>query len=84
MLFDILFVADWKQIGDYRQCQTDHSNECENSKHVNFDYKVGDKILIKKDCILCKTESIETTMDYNDSSYKWKYQVSKQNQIGKN
>ncbi len=25
MLFDILFVADWKQIGDYRQHQTDRS-----------------------------------------------------------
>ncbi len=58
MLFDTLFVADWKQIGDYRQCQTDHSNECENSKCVNFDYKVGDKVLIKKDCILHKAESI--------------------------
>ncbi len=56
MLFDILFVADWKQIGDYRQHQTVHSNE--NSKHVNFDYKVGDKVLIKNDCILCKAESI--------------------------
>jgi len=26
MLFDISFVADWKQIRDYRQNQTDHSN----------------------------------------------------------
>jgi hypothetical protein len=32
MLFDILFVADWKQIGDYRQHQTDCSNKCENDK----------------------------------------------------
>ena len=23
MLFDILFVADWKQIGEYRQSQTE-------------------------------------------------------------
>jgi hypothetical protein len=23
MMFDIPFIADWKQIGDYRQCQTD-------------------------------------------------------------
>jgi hypothetical protein len=27
MLFDIPFVADWRQIGDYRQHQTDCSNK---------------------------------------------------------
>jgi len=27
MLFDIPFVADWKQIGDYRLYQTDRSNK---------------------------------------------------------
>ncbi len=58
MLFDILFVADWKQIGDYRQHQTDRSNKCENDKCVDYVYKVGDKILIRKDGILCKAESI--------------------------
>ena len=30
----------------------------ENKTHVNFDYKVGDKILIYKDGILHKAESI--------------------------
>ena len=58
MLFDIPFVADWKQIGDYRQHQTDRSNKRENNKRVDYDYKVGDKILIQKDGILCKAESI--------------------------
>ncbi len=57
MLFDIPFVADWKQIGDYRQHQTDCRNKCENNICVDYDYKVGDKILIRKDGILCK-ESI--------------------------
>ncbi len=51
MLFDISFIADWKQIGEYRQHQTDHSNKCENSTRVDYDYKVGDKILIRKDGI---------------------------------
>ncbi len=32
MLFDIPFVADRKQIGDYRQNQADHSNKRENNK----------------------------------------------------
>ncbi len=58
MLFDILFVADWKQIGECRQHQTDRSNKRKNSKRVNYDYKVGDKILIRKDGILQKAESI--------------------------
>jgi hypothetical protein len=58
MLFDIPFIADWKQIGDYRQHQTDHSNKHENDKPVDYDYKVGDKILIQKDGILRKAESI--------------------------
>ncbi len=54
MLFDIPFVADWKQIGEYRQHQTERSNKCENSSRVNYDYKVGDKILIRKGGILRK------------------------------
>ena len=58
MFFDILFVADWKQIGDYRQSQTDCSNTRENNKQVDYDYKVGDKIIIRKDSILHKAESI--------------------------
>ncbi len=58
MLFDIPFVADWNKIGDYRQRQTDRSNTRENSKRVDYDYKVGDKVLIRKDGILRKAESI--------------------------
>jgi hypothetical protein len=44
MLFDIPFVADWKQFGDYRQHQTDRNNKRENNKRVDYDYKVSDKI----------------------------------------
>ena len=87
MLFDIPFVADWKQIGEYsRQNQTNRSNTCENNKREDYDYKVCDKILICKDGILRKAESIwkKRTMDYNDSSYEWNYQDSMQNHIGKN
>ncbi len=58
MLFDIPFLADWKQIGDYRQNQTDRSNKRENNKHVDYDYKVSDEILIQKDGILRKVEFI--------------------------
>ncbi len=58
MLFDTPFVADWKQIEDSRQHQTDRSNKRENDKRVDYDYKVGDKMLIWKDGILRKAESI--------------------------
>ena len=58
MLFNIVFVADWEKIGDYRQHQTDCSNKRENDKGVDYDYKVGDKILIQKDVILRKAKSI--------------------------
>ncbi len=58
MLFNIPFVADWHKIGDYRQRQTDRSNICENNKCVDYDYKVGDKVLIRKDGILRISESI--------------------------
>ena len=30
MLFDILFIADWKKIGDFRQNRTDLNKICEN------------------------------------------------------
>jgi len=57
MLFDIPFLADWNKIGDYRQSHTDRSAERENSKRIDYDYKVGDKVLIVKEGILCKAES---------------------------
>jgi hypothetical protein len=85
MLFDIPYIADWKKIGDYRQHQTDLNNKRENIKCVDFDYKVGDKILIVKDGILCKAESPKKkrTMDYNNYSYEWNNQGYTRNQIRK-
>ncbi len=58
MLFDVPFIADWKQIGENRQRKTDHNTDNESKKRVDYDYKVGNKILIRKDGILCKAESI--------------------------
>jgi hypothetical protein len=57
MLFDIPFLADWNKIGDYRQHQTDLNTERENISCIDYDYKVGDKVLEHKDGILRKTES---------------------------
>jgi hypothetical protein len=44
MLFDILFVADWHKIGERRQSLTNHGNQHENAKGIDYDYKVGDKV----------------------------------------
>jgi hypothetical protein len=57
MLFDIPYIADWNKIGDFRQHQTDRNNERENKARVDYDYKVGGKVLIRKDGILRKSES---------------------------
>jgi hypothetical protein len=57
MLFDIPLIADWNKIGDYRQHQTDLSTEHKNKKHVNYDYKVGDRVLVILDGILHKAQS---------------------------
>jgi hypothetical protein len=57
MLFNIPFIADWNKIGDYRQRHTDLNWACENSKQVNYDYKVGDKVLLTEEGILHKAES---------------------------
>jgi hypothetical protein len=57
MIFDIPFIANWNKIGDYRQCQTDLNTACKNSKQADNDYKVGDKVLLTEEGILCKAES---------------------------
>ncbi len=57
MLFNIPFIANWNKIGDYRQRQTDLSMARKNSTQVDYDYKVGDKVLLTQEGILCKAES---------------------------
>ncbi len=58
MLFDIPYIADWNKIGDYRQCQTDLNTTRENNLCIDYDYKIGGKVLIRKDGILRKTERV--------------------------
>ena len=57
MLFDIPFKADWNKIGDHRQRQTDLSTAHENKQRVDYDYKIGDKVLVIQDGILRKAQS---------------------------
>jgi hypothetical protein len=57
MLFNILFIADWRKIGEYRQRLTDHNTARENKGRIDYDYEVGQKVLVRNEGILCKTES---------------------------
>jgi hypothetical protein len=57
MLFNIPYIADWNKIGDHRQRQTDLNTDRENNSRREYDYKVGGKVLIRKDGILRKSES---------------------------
>ncbi len=57
MLFEIPFVADWHKIGEQRQSLTNRGNQQENAKQTDYNYKVGDKVLVINEGILCKAES---------------------------
>ncbi len=57
MLFDIPFIADWQKIGEHRQRLTDLNNARENKGRIDYDYKVGQKVLLRKEGILCNAES---------------------------
>ncbi len=55
---DMLFnVADWHKIGERRQSLTDCGNHCKSAKRIDYDYKVGDKVLVINEGILRKAES---------------------------
>jgi hypothetical protein len=57
MLLDIPFIADWQKIGEHRQQLTDLNNARENKDRIDYDYKVGQKVLVRKEGILRKSES---------------------------
>jgi hypothetical protein len=57
MLFNIPFVADWCKIGERRQSLTDRGNQRKNAKRIDYEYKVGDKVLVINEGILRKAES---------------------------
>jgi hypothetical protein len=57
MLFNLPFIADWEKIGDHRKQLTDHNTACENKGRIDYDYKVGQKVLVRNKGILDKAES---------------------------
>jgi hypothetical protein len=57
MLFDIQFIADWQKMGEHGQQLTDLNNARENKRRIDYDYKVGQKVLLRKEGILRNAES---------------------------
>ncbi len=51
MLFDIPFIADWKEIGEHRQLLTDRNTARENKGRIDYDYQVGQKVLVRNTVI---------------------------------
>jgi hypothetical protein len=60
MLFDVPFLADWTAIGRRRQELVDRDAERKNKLRVDYDYAVGQKVTIKSDGILRKSEDKNT------------------------
>jgi hypothetical protein len=46
MIFPINHIADWQLIKNRKQKLIDTNNERENAKRVDYDYKVGEQVLI--------------------------------------
>jgi hypothetical protein len=48
MVLPIKLMADWGAIEQQRQKEMGRSNISENASRISYDYKVGDKVLLKK------------------------------------
>jgi hypothetical protein len=50
-------MTDWRKIGEQRQSLTNRGNQQENAKRIDYDYKIGDKVLVINKGILRNAES---------------------------
>jgi hypothetical protein len=57
ILFDIPFIAEKQKIGEHRQKLTELNNARENKGRIDHGYKVGQKVLLRKEGILRNAES---------------------------
>jgi hypothetical protein len=57
MLLKILFIADWKKIGERRQVLSDLNTTQEIEGRIDYDYQVGQKVFVLNNGILCNVES---------------------------
>ena len=54
------FVADWAAIGIRKQAEIDRNNARENKKRVQWDYSIGDQVLLEKPGLIPKLSSPRT------------------------
>jgi len=57
MMFNIPMISDWSKIGEYRQAQTKRNTDRENALRSDYDYAIGERVLVRKDGILRKAET---------------------------
>jgi hypothetical protein len=79
---DIPFLADWNKIREHRQSQPDLNMEHENRSCHDWDYEVGDKVLLQKDGILHKSESWYESDPWTITSVHTNGTISAWNKIG--
>ncbi len=48
-MFDLPYLADWTAIGQQRQLVVDKQNTKESKQRFDFDYLVGQKVLLEQD-----------------------------------
>ena len=53
----LTFIAVWKKNGKHRQLLTDRNTNHENIGGIDYDYQVGQKVLVWNDGIFYKAES---------------------------
>ena len=57
MIYDLTYVADFDRLRTRKQKLIDRTNKRENERRIDYDYRVGDKVLLYKDGMLRKTQS---------------------------
>jgi hypothetical protein len=50
------FIADWKKIGEDMQQLTNLNTTHKNEGKIDYDYQIGQKVLVQNDGILCKED----------------------------
>ena len=48
MILPITYIVDWGSIRQKKQTQINKDNACEKKHRVDYDYKVGDKVILTK------------------------------------
>ena len=73
-ILNVKHEANWKYIRDRKQRIIEENNKHENSKHIKYDYQVGQKVLLNTDW--------SKTAKYGENPYDSPYNIVKVNDNG--